>query len=227
MAKKSKVKDGWGQHVEHHHAWVAIAGVIVIAAVALYAGFTRAADTRYNFVARGIVTRVNDDKSFDISITHITGDGVDDLRGSVQTFKTEPATKFYKNTAGKDKRVTIKNVPVGVEVAIKGVATESAYVVKWLRIHDRSFTVVGTLKDVDRGLKEYKVAVTTSTYRPGIYNGKDVTMNYGGNTTFTSGGVERNADEVIPGDQKVKVTGVVTDHGKWEITTLVDNYTGK
>ncbi|MEK7556969.1 MAG: hypothetical protein AAB538_03255, partial [Patescibacteria group bacterium] len=84
MAKKTKKREGWHEPVEHHHAWVAIAGVIIIAAVALYAGFSSAADTRYNFVARGIVTRVNDDKSFNISVTHITGAGVDDLRGSVQ-----------------------------------------------------------------------------------------------------------------------------------------------
>lgn len=228
MAKKSKTTGGWGQHVDHHHAWVAIAGVIVIAAVALYAGFSSAAGDRYSFTARGVITFINDDNSIDVSVTHVSGKGEDDLKGAKRAFKTVSTTKYYKVVSGKDKRVTRSNLAVGQEIGFKGIAKDDgSYVITWLRVHDRTFTVIGKLKDVDRGLKEYKVSVTTSTYRPGTYNGKDVIMNYGGNTKFTSGGVERNADEVKVGDQKVKITGTVTDHGKWEITTLIDNYTGK
>ena len=228
MAKKMEKREGWHEPVEHHHAWVAIVGVIIIAAVVLYAGFSRAAGDRYKFVARGVITFINDDNSLDVSVTHVTGKGEDDLKGAKRTFKTVSTTKYYKVASGKDKRITRRNLAVGQEIGFKGVAKDDgSYVITWLRVHDRSFTVIGKLKDVDRGLKEYKVAVTTSTYRPGTYNGKDVIMNYGGNTKFTSGGVERNADEVKVGDQKVRITGTVTDHGKWEISTLQDNYTGK
>lgn len=228
MGKKRRKSGGWNEQVDHHHAWVAIFGALVIAGVSLYAGFTSAAGDRYNFVARGIISKIEDDGALHVSVTHVTGKGEDDLKGVNRLFKTVTTTKYYKNTGGKDKRVTKRNLVVGQEVGFKGVAKEEdSYVITWLRIHDRAFTVVGKLKDVDRGLKEYKVSVTTSTYRPGTYNGKDVIMNYGGNTKFTSGGVERNADEVKVGDQKVRITGTVSDHGKWEISTLQDSYTGK
>lgn len=217
----------WHDQVEHHHAWVVIGAAVLVAAVALYAAFSYASGDRYKFVARGVITAI-DNQWIKVSVTHITGKGEDDLKGVNREFKIVTSTKYYKQVSGKDKRVTVKNLAVGQEIGFKGVAKDDdSYVITWLRIHDRKFTVTGKLKDVDRGLKEYKVEVITSTYRPGTYEGKNVIMNYGGNTTFTSGGAERNADEVKPGDQKVKIIGTVSDHGKWEMEKLLDNYTGK
>lgn len=226
-ASKNKPAHSWNDHVEHHHAWVAIGAAVLVVLAAWYAAFGYAAGDRYSFVARGVITFINDDNSLDVSVTHVTGKGEDDLKGVKKTFKTVSTTKYYKIVSGKDKRITRKNLAAGQEIGFKGVAKDDdSYVITWLRVHDRTFTVVGKLKDVDRGLKEYKVAVTTSTYRPDTYNGKDVVMAYGGNTKFTSGGVERNADEVKVGDQKVRITGKI-DSNRWEIETLADNYTGK
>lgn len=228
MAKRLQQTEGWRQHVDHHHAWVAIFGVIIIAAVALYAGFSHASGDRYSFTARGVITQVNDDKSLDITVSEVSAKGVDDLKGVNQTFRTVTSSKYYKVVSGKDKRVTVNSLTAGQEVSFKGVAKDDdAYIVTWLRINDRSFSVIGTLKDVNRTNKTYTVAVKTSTYKPSTYNNKDVVMNYGGNTVFTSQGSPREADDVTSGEQRVKVTGKITDFGKWEIERLYDNYTGK
>lgn len=227
--KRKKTGVNWHQPVKHHHAAVALTAAVLVVAVALIGAFTKAADDRYRFVARGVITEIEDDKSLHISISHITGNGVDDLRGVNRLFKTVSTTKYYKVSAGKDKPVKVTNVAVGQEVGFKGIAKDDgSYVVTWLRIHDRAFTIVGKLKGVDRSLKWYKVAVTTSTYRPGTYDGTDVIINYGGNTVFqTNTGVSREADEVKAESQTAKITGTVGDHNRWEMTKLIDGYTGK
>lgn len=219
----------WHEPVHHHYAVAAIGGALLLALIVLNSGFSQASGTRYSFVARGIITEIEDDKSLHISVSHITGKGEDDLKGVNRVFRTVSSTKYYKVSAGKDKPVKVTNLAVGQEVGFKGIAKDDdSYVITWLRIHDRAFSVVGTLKDVDRTLKQYTVAVTTSTYRPGTFNGKDVVINYGGNTSFvTNGGASREADEVKAENQRVKITGTVGDHNRWEMTKLIDNYSGK
>ena len=226
MAKKQT--EGWKQHVDHHHAWFVIAGVIIIVGIILYTAFAHASGDRYSFTGRGVITQVNDDKSLDVTVSEVSAKGKDDLRGVNKTFKTVTSSKYYKVVNGKDRRVSVHNLAAGQEIGFKGVAKDDdSFVITWLRINDRSFTVIGTLKDVDRTAKTFTVAVKTSSYKPSTYNNKDVVMNYGGNSVFTSGSESRESDDVVPGDERVKITGTITDFGKWEIAKLYDNYTGK
>lgn len=231
MAKaktKKKTASNPLKDIKHHHVLlgaIAIAGLILLA---LYGLQSKAASDRYVFTARGVVTaRDTDLKTLNISVTHLdTEKAKDDLLGVNQVFYT-PTGKFYKNAAGKDQRITFTNIAIGQEVGFKGVSkTDGKFNITWLRVNDRSFTVVGTIKDVNRTNKTYTVEISSTTYRAGSYKGKNVIMNYGNNSVFTSGGNEVNADDVKAGDKKIKVTGTVTDFNKWEISKLVDNYSG-
>jgi hypothetical protein len=218
------------QPVKHHHAAVALLGAVLLFVVSMYAAMGDAAGSdRYKFTARGVVTEVDvEGKNLKVNVTHISGKGADDLKGINQLFYASSA-KVYKQVSGKDKRVTFRNLAVGQEIGFKGVAkTDDRYFITWARVNDRSFTVVGTLKEVDRNLKTYKVGITSSTYRPDTYKNTDVIMNYGGNTVFVSNaGSELNADDVTAGSQKAKITGTVTDQGVWEIAKIIDGYSGK
>lgn len=198
-------------------------GLLLIGAISI-----EAATDRYKFVARGTVTVVNSEqKSLTVSITHITGKGESDLKGKTQTFKGSAAKVFKTGADGKDKRIKITNVAVGDEVLMKGVAkSDDTFVLTFVKVNIRSFELVGTLKEHNQTLKRLTITVKTSSYKPTVYKNKDVVVKYSGSTKFSSGGRDINADEVVKGDHKVKVSGKIVGN-EWEADKFIDNYVEK
>lgn len=205
---------------------------IVIIILLIWGTGSRAAGAKYSFTARVVVTSVDQaDKSFEADVIKaIPTKAKDDLEGTNREFKVGTA-KVVKVMNGIDKPVTYKNIQIGQELGIKGIAKDDdTYELSFARIHDRTFTVVGTLDQHDKTNRILKVFVTTSTYKPTTYvSGTRVEMKYfDGNSTFYSKTTQTPVDfsVVNANNQKVKVSGTVTSGNTWEVKTLIDGYTG-
>lgn len=206
--------------------------VVAVAALAMWGPSGKAANVKYTFTARGVVTDVDlANKSIKVDVTKaVPAKAKDDIEGNNREFKVGDA-KVYKVVSGKDQRVTYKNFVIGQEIGMKGTAYEDdTYVLNFARIHDRSFTVVGTLDSHDKTNRVLKIFVTSSTYKPTTYKpGTRVEMKYfDGNSTFYSKNTKTPVDfsVVNANNQKVKVSGTVTSSNTWEVKTLIDGYTG-
>lgn len=214
---------------------VFLLAVIAAISVAVVVGAlkTQAASDRYKFTARGIITTVDKNKeTIKVDVNKATGGkSVDDLEGKTKEFKLDDA-KFYQYnaTTKKDKRVTIGALVIGQEIGFKGTArTDDTYPLTFVRIHDRSFTVVGLIKGHTEGTRIIKILFNSSTYKPSVYKqGTEISMEYPEDATFyekttktpiTFGTVKAN-------DQKVKVTGTIEGANTWKIKTLIDHYKG-
>lgn len=207
----------------------AAAGGLLVVVLIFGAFATKAANQRYAFVIRGIVTKVDTtNKTINLDVTKATGKAYDDLAGKNTEFKlTSPTYYKYSNATAKDTRVTLGSVAVGQEVGVKGVAKDDdTYHITWLRIHDRSFETVGLLKNHNTGAKTVKILVQTSTYKQSSYKDLEVTMNYTGDSVFYNTSCKNDVvfDDVRANDQKVKVKGKIIDSSTWEIAKLCDEY---
>lgn len=199
----------------------------------LYSQRSQAAGDKYKFTARAIITSVDEaNKSFKADVSKATGDKAhDNMEGSNIEFKTGTA-KVFKSIGGKDKRGTYHNFAVGQEVGLKGVAkADDTFVLDFARIHERSFSVVGLLKNHDTSAKTLKISVITSSYKVSTYTkGTEITMSYRDqDTTFYSKTTKTPVvfTDVKANDQKVKVSGYLEKASTWQVTELIDGYTGK
>ena len=204
-----------------------VAAVALAAVAALSSGAAQASSSNYNFTARGIVMAVDKTaKTVTVSVTHTSGAATTDLAGVSQEFNVNGA-KFYKYDAkGRKVRTTLGNVPVGNEVVIKGAKRgDGRFNVSELTVNPNTFSVVGTVQDQNMGNKTLTVHVTNSTYKDSAVRGKDVIFYYGTNTTFRNvAGQEINSDEISADQERIKLTGTVTNGSKFEVLTAVDNY---
>jgi hypothetical protein len=105
--------------------------------------------------------------------------------------------------------------------------------VNFIRISDRSFTVVGNLEAWDTNANTLTILVISSTYQPAKYKNKSVKVDmvYGDDYTTLYKMDGKKAVAVSEGDinadaQKVKVTGTITGTNTWKVTKLWDNYKG-
>lgn len=209
---------------------------LVVAVVALVAGVAlhqnaQAASNVYSFVARGIITDFDEGgKTIKVDVTKVDGKGKSDLEGNNTEFVIGSA-KVFKVASGKDTRATYHKLAIGQEIGFKGVKkNDDTYNLSFIRIHQRSFAVIGLLESHDASAKTLKILVTSSTYKPGTYKkGTEITMSYKDDSTFyektTANPVafsEVNADA-----QRVKVTGSITSASTWEVAKLWDHYKGK
>ncbi len=201
-----------------------VIGLAIAAGIATVGTQSLGATDVYKFLVRGIVTEVTSSaNSVTMYSTHTSGLSKTDLAGVVQDFNVK-TTKFYKWTSGKKVRVTIGSVKVGDEVVMRGVKKSNGQfnVVK-LTVNDRSFSIVGRLKDIDTTNRRLTILVGTSTYKQSTYVDKEVVMTYDDNTEFMSLGSIINLDELNADNQKVKVIGAIVNDGQWEVTNLWDN----
>lgn len=190
---------------------------------------TRAATDRYKFIARGIVTSVDQvNGTVKVDVNKATpAKAKDDLEGKNKEFVVDEA-KTYLNTAGKDKRVTYKNIKIGQEIGMKGTAkSDDKYELYFVRIHDRSFQVVGLLKEHNEANRTLRILVTSSTYKPTVYkHGIEINLSYPENATFYEKTTKTPVSFgfVDPNDQKVRVTGVIENSSTWQVKTLIDHF---
>lgn len=206
--------------------------VIVVAGVAVWGPGSRAAGAKYTFTARVIVTSVDQaTKSFKADVTKaVPTKAKDDIEGRNVEFKAGTA-RVVKVFNGLDKAVTYKNIQIGQELGIKGTAKDDdTYELSFARIHDRGFMVVGLLQKHDKTNRELTILVTTSTYKPATYKkGTLIVMKYfESNSTFYSKSTKTpvNFSAVDANNQKVKVTGTFTSSNTWEVSSLIDGYSG-
>lgn len=204
---------------------------VVVGALVVTSLTTSAATDRYSFTARGIITAVDKNaKTIKVDVTKaIGGKSIDDLEGKNKEFKLDDA-KFYQysNTTKKDTRVTIGALKIGQEIGFKGTAkTDDTYHLSFVRIHDRSFTVVGLIKEHNETARTVKILFNSSTYKPTTYKaGTQVSMSYPENATF----YEKNTKTPVsfnfvdPNDQKVQVNGTIENASTWKIKTLIDHF---
>lgn len=195
----------------------------VVALLAVVAVGANATD-EYAFLVRGIVTENNTTtKTVRVYVTHTSPAAQNDLAGNVQDFSVSTAT-FYKWVSGVKKTVNQSAATVGSEVVLKGVKkTSGQFNVTALTVNDRSFEIVGKIREHDTALRRVKILVGTSTYKQAFYVNKEVAMQYDDNTVFMSLGKVINSDEVTADNQTVKVRGVVSN-GAWELSRFWDDY---
>lgn len=197
---------------------------IVVGVFAL-AYLTSAATTKYPFSGRGIV-REHDfaGKNMRVYFTHISekarvlglGSSFDVGMGSAKIYK--------RGSDGKLRRVRQGNVGVGDEVSLLGtVKSDDRFVASKVVAIDTAFVMKGKLKTYDAKNRRLTVEVSSSTYKPTIYNTKTVTFLFSSATKFYSRGVAKQLDEVTANDQKIRVEGKVVNGTDFEVTSLNEN----
>ena len=213
-----------------------VAAVALLGAVGFSAQSAHAATKVYPIVVRGIVTDFDEGgKTFKLDVTKAEPKRAEaDLDSGNVEFTLNSNVKVVKNANGKDKPVTYHNLAIGQEIAFKGFKMDDdTYLVNFIRISDRSFTMVGNLEAWNTTANTLKLLVIRSTYQPAKYVKKNVEVNmvYGDDytTLYTMSG--NTAVPVSEGDinadaQKVKVTGYITGTNTWKVTKLWNNYKG-
>lgn len=200
---------------------------LAVAAVVLLSTPAFASSDKYNFTVRGIVTKVDrSSKTVTVYTTHASPLAQDDLAGETIEFNAAGA-KFYKYDAKLKKiRTTIGNVPVQSEVVLKGAKRgEDRFNISELTVNPSTFSIVGSVQGQNTGNKTITVNVLTSTYKEAKYKGEDLVVYYGNNTTFRNAALNQiNSDELANNQERVKITGTITNGNKFEVLTLIDGY---
>lgn len=216
-------------------ALVVVGGLLLAAATSFALWSSVEAANRYSFTARGIVTGL-DTNNLDITVdvAKAPGKAQDDLESKITEFDVIKTVKVVKQVNGKDKPVTLSHATVGKEIAFKGVAKDDdTYQINFIRISDRSFEVLGEIKEHDTAARTVKILIKTSSYKAATYKGQEITMNYNDNSTFYEKNTktELSPSDLAAEDQKVKIKGSITSPDRstntWEISTLINNYKGK
>lgn len=198
-------------------------GTAVIVGVLAMAGFGSQAASN-TFTVRGIVTKINTDTSkVYVSANYVVGNLKEELAG-VNTEYSLNGAALYKWQNNKKNRVTItKSAQEGDEVVMYGTKKGDSYTARWMVVNDRAFTVIGKVKEHNKTLKQFQVAVTSSTYKNSVYAGKDIIVRYGSSATFTSDGNTVEADDIPAGNQRARFTGSIS-HSNWIVTKVENNY---
>lgn len=198
--------------------------LLAVMTLAVVSSNSQAATDDYTFLVRGMV-KENDQatKSINVYTTHASPAAKNDLAGNRQDFSLSTA-KLLKWVGGKKVPVSLGSVTVGSEVVLSGVKkSDGSFRVSWLVINDRSFDVVGKLRNHDETLNMLTIEVGTSTYKQSTYVNKDVVFLYDETTEFMSLGTVIQQDELNADGQRVKVRGARAN-GHWELTRVWDSY---
>jgi hypothetical protein len=207
-------------------ALVAVLGLTVWATAA-----QAASSNKFSFVARGIITDVDEsNKTFKMDVTKVDGKRAkEDLEGKNVEFTVGSPVKVVKVAGGKDKAGTYHNFAIGQEVGVKGLAKQDdTYVISFARIEDRSFTVIGLLKEINHDNKTMKVLLHSSSYKPTWYKkGTEIIMVYTDDSVFRDKNGNIVFGDVSADDQRVQVKGKLVGTNTWQVNNLWNNYKGK
>ena len=204
---------------------------LAVAAILFLASSANAANSVYSFTARGTISDDNEpDKTIKVDITKVVGkeQAKTDLDGENKEFKVGTA-KVLRVVQGKDKSATYKTLAIGQEIGFKGVKKDDdTFVLTFIRIHDRNFTVIGTLDALDKSANTLTVLATNSTYKPATYkNGAKINMSYTDDITFyEKGNIERAESDISMDNQKVKLVGVIKNSSTWEVLKFYNKHKG-
>lgn len=203
---------------------------LAVATVAL-ATPAQAAGTKYTFIAKVVVTHVDQAaKTFKADVKKVEGRGKDDMGTRNIEFTIDSKAKILKVSNGVDKAVTYKNIAIGQELGIKGYAKSDdndTFVVTFVRIHERSFTLFGLLQSINKTAKTMKISVLTSSYKPQVYKqGDEITVNYNDDSTFYENNAERAVSDINADSQRMKLMGRITDTNTWLATRIWNKHKG-
>lgn len=226
--KKRGVQDVWSQPVKHHHAAVAIGGIVLLALIGLYAWYVSPESSAANtaFVIRGDITKLDKGNGvFSMYIRH-GGSTAEHYVGSTREINAGKAV-FYKYDS-KQKRIrttfggAIDNT--GYEVVVKGTVDDSEVfkansvvrndnLVK-LRGYVRGQSVANNTLDIE--IDSIVFQATGKTYRSKTFKkGENVTVNYDEDSTkFKSrDGNDMKEDQISNKDEKITLDNIQVRSG--------------
>lgn len=209
--------------------YAGIASMIACAALVTTVVLSHRADAaaaRYKFTVKGIVTEINvPGNTIRVNVKDASERARGDLLDKETDFNVRGA-KYYRWVNGKKNRVSFtKMAQVGDQVVVYGTAKDNdQYNAAWVVRNDRSFTIIGKLRDYREDEKRLRVEVISSTYKANLYKGKDVWVEYDDNSKlFNNANSDMAWDALTASDQRVKVQGEI-EGNKWDIAKMWDNY---
>lgn len=206
----------------------ATAGLTVLVLLAVVAVSALPADAAgdYAFTIRGIVESV-DSKNNKIQVTGTKSStqAVTDTQSKKVQYSLKTA-KVYKWEGGKQVPRNINHLRANDEVVMKGNKKSGTFVVDTLTVNDRSFEVVGRVKDYNTSENWIKVLVGRSTLQhAGVVN-TQIKFYYDDDTAkcFRLGS-SIDCSEIVNENQGVKIRGLrSTNGGRWEATHFYNRY---
>lgn len=166
------------------------------------------------FTVRGIVDVKATTRSINVTASYATDDIKDEVfeKNITYTLKNEhgvPA-KVYQWKGKKLLPSSANALRLGQEVVIKGKKSGTTFFVDWVKINDRSFTIKGEVREINKTNETITILVDTSTYKQGGIHNTDVVMKYNSKTVCKYKTSEIGCSEIESNNQKIKVTGGVT-----------------
>lgn len=210
---------GWG-------AGLFLVAALLSASVLAFTDRVEASSDKYKFTVRGIVREVTPAaKTIRVYVTYASSAAKDELLGNTQDFNVNSA-KFYKWSGDKKSRTTLSKVAqVGDEVVLYGQKKgEDQFSAATVTTNDRTFEVVGLLREYNSSDGTLRMEASFSTYKNSQFKGKDIWIGLLSNTkVYASSGAEMNTDELKANDQKIKVKGVM-EGSNWKVNTIWNEY---
>src|SRR3989344_2414642 len=203
--------------------FAAYAGTAGLAAFALaFAMPSEAAD--YPFVIRGVVDVAVTTKIVNVTATNASSKATADTVGKNVGYSLTTA-KVYKYINGVKKLVSASHIKLGNEVVMKGNKVGGTFKVTELTINDRSFEILGRVRDLNTDNKTITVQVARSTYRESGLKGNRITINYDTKTACKRLGSAIGCSTINTPDNIIKIVGSVTGtNQKYEATKIWAQY---
>lgn len=204
-----------------HSARIAVTSMAVFALALATPVF--AAD--YSFVIRGVTDLKAPTKSvIYVTVTNATSKAVPETLHLNLGYSIGTA-KIYKIINGVKKPTLSTQIKMGDEVVMKGNKIGGTFKVSEVTINERTFDLVGKVKDINTDVKRMRVLVGHSTYRNAGIKNKEITLTYTGATTCKRLGSSVACSTVDSKDQLIRAKGSVTGENQvYTLTNLWDNY---
>lgn len=201
----------------------AYAGTAGVALVALtFALPSEAAD--YPFVVRGVVDKSVTTKIVNVTVTNASTKAIPETVSKNIGYSISTAN-VYKWINGVKKPVSKSQIKLGDEVVMKGNKVGSTFKVTELTINDRSFEILGRVRDLNTDNKTITVQVARSSYRESGIKGNRITINYDKNTACKRLGSTIGCSTINTPDNIIKIIGSVTGaNQKYEATKIWAQY---
>lgn len=131
----------------------------------------------------------------------------------------------WKYVNGVLKETSKDAIKLSQELVLKGNKIGSTFVAKQVIINDRTFDIIGKVKDIDTDLKTITVLVVHSTYRESGIKNKNIKLTYDSKTACKRLGSSVGCSTVANKNQIIKGTGEVSGETQvYNLKNLWDNF---
>lgn len=191
-------------------SYLGIAGFVAAAFA-----FTTPAFASTAFTATGIVDVQLTKSVVNITATKASSSISDEVLNENIPYTVSKTTTYWKYGKDKHNKVVLMKtswsaVRFGQEVVVQGVKSGDTFKVSKLIINDRSFSIMGTVSDVDHDNNQFSVLVKTSTYKQAGIKNTYITIKYTSTTKCLESGKEIGCSDITNDSQKIRVDGGVT-----------------